>query len=287
MEKRKVRRLAAIFVASVADRQPVLEERIAARRGRIVKTTNDVLLAEFSSLVDAADCACSVQHLDLRIGINLGDVIIDGGDMFGDGVDIATWLASLTERDKICVSGIVMDQLRDRRGFTFDDLGEHSLKDIDRPIRAYRLSSTLASPDRPAPQVPIRVPADRPSIAVLPFTNMTGDTGHDRFAEGIAQDITTALSQFAEFFVMAVDRPAQGLGVRYVLEGSVRRSDHQLRVTSRLIEVASRRRLWDGSVDGGVDDVFGLQDRITETVVGALAPRLKQAEIERSQRKAD
>jgi adenylate cyclase len=286
MERRRVRRLAAIFVASVTDRQPALEAQIASHRGRVVKTTGDGLLAEFASLVDAADCACSVQRLELGIGINLGDVIIDGGDMFGDGVDIGTWLASLARPAGVCVSKIVMDQLRDRRGFAFDDLGEHSLKDIDRPIHAYRLSSTLATPDRPAPQVPVDVPADHPSIAVLPFANRTGDAAYDYFAEGIAQDIITVLSQSTEFFVMAVRPAAQEPGVRYVLEGSVCRADDQLRVTSRLIAAANRVPLWDGRVDGAIDDVFGLQDRITETVAGALAAKVRQAEMERTQHKA-
>jgi adenylate cyclase len=268
--QRAERRLAAILAADVAGysrlmgadeegtlrtlkahRQTVFDPQVAAHRGRIVKTTGDGLLVEFGSVVDAVDCACAIQtaslrrnadvpvgrRLAFRIGINLGDVIIDGDDIYGDGVNIAARLEGLAEPGGVCVSAAVRDQLRDKRTLSFDDLGEHAVKNIARPLRVYRVAALEGDGATPAAASPAPAPPlpERPSIAVLPFTNMSGDSEQDYFADGMVEDITTALSRFKELFVIArnssfaykgrpvdVQQVARELGVRYVLEGSVR-----------------------------------------------------------------
>ena len=328
--ERAERRLAAVLAADVAGysrlmgadeegtlralkahRQAVFDPQVAAHRGRIVKSTGDGLLVEFASVVDAVDCACVVQRgiaernaavatdkrLEFRIGINLGDVIIDGDDIYGDGVNVAARLEALAEPGGICVSRVVHDELSEKRALEFEDLGEHSVKNIARRLRVYRLAAAgaaRADPSRAAfPALP-----DFPSIAVLPFTNMSGDAEQDYFADGIVEDIITALSRFKEVFVVArnssfvykgqavdIQRVARELGVRYVLEGSVRKADDRVRITGQLIDAATRAHLWADRFDGALADVFELQDRITESVVGALLPTLRQAEIERARRK--
>jgi adenylate cyclase len=229
-EGRTQRRLAAILAADVvgysrlmgadeegtlarlmAHRRDLLDPKIAEHRGRIVKTTGDGLLVEFASVIDAVECAWAVQHgiaernievplgkrLEFRIGINLGDVIIDDGDIYGDGVNIAARLETLAIPGGICVSGAVREQLRDKRSFGFEDLGEHTVKNIVRPLHVYRLvalaEGTRAAPSAAAPGAPLSLP-DRPSIAVLPFTNLSGDAEQDYFADGMVEDIITALS---------------------------------------------------------------------------------------------
>jgi adenylate cyclase len=328
--ERAARRLAAILAADVAGysrlmgadeegtlralkdhRQAEFDPQVAAHRGRIVKSTGDGLLVEFASVVDAVDCACAVQRgiaernaavpadtrLEFRIGINLGDVIIDGDDIFGDGVNVAARLEALAQPGGICVSRVVHDELREKRALEFQDLGEHSVKNIARPLRVYGLAPAGAGPAAPlraaAPALP-----DRPSIAVLPFTNMSGDAEQDYFADGMVEDIVTALSRFKELFVIArnstfvykgravdIQQIARELGVRYVLEGSVRKAGNSVRITGQLIDASTRAHLWADRFDGALEDVFELQDRITESVVGALLPTLRQAEIERARRK--
>ncbi len=328
--ERAERRLAAVLAADVAGysrlmgadeegtlralkahRQAVFDPQIAVHRGRIVKSTGDGLLVEFASVVDAVDCACVVQRgiaernaavptdkrLEFRIGINLGDVIIDGDDIYGDGVNVAARLEALAEPGGICVSRVVHDEVSEKRALDFQDLGEHSVKNIARRLRVYGLAAAGAAravPSRAAfPALP-----DRPSIAVLPFTNMSGDAEQDYFADGMVEDIITALSRFKEVFVIArnssfvykgrpvdIQQVARELGVRYVLEGSVRKADNRLRITGQLIDAATRAHLWADRFDGALEDVFDLQDRITERVVGALLPTLRQAEIERARRK--
>jgi len=330
-EERRERRLAAILAADVvgysrlmgADeegtlralqghRRAVLDPQIAGHRGRIVKTTGDGLLAEFASVIDAVECAAVVQHamagrnegvapaqrLEFRMGINLGDVMVEGDDIFGDGVNIAARLEGLAEPGGICVSQVVRDQVSDKRALDFEDLGEHAVKNIARPLRVYRLAS--GGPPAPSPKPAASAPPlpDRPSIAVMAFANMTGDPEQEYFADGIAEDMTTALSRFREFFVIArnssfvykgravdIQQVARELGVRYVLEGSVRRAGDRVRITGQLVDTATRAQLWADRFDGALDDVFELQDRITESVVGALAPTLHRAEVERAMRK--
>jgi adenylate cyclase len=329
---RAERRLAAVLAADIAGysrlmgideegtlralkehRVAVLDPQIAQHRGRIVKTTGDGFLVEFASVVDAVDCASAIQRtmaehnaeiapdrrLAFRIGINLGDIILDGGDIYGDGVNIAARLEALAEPGGICVSAAVRDQLRDKRALAFEDLGEHSVKNIARPLRVFRLAtqSPGGAPRVEDPAPPFS-PPDRPSIAVLPFDNMSGDAEQDYFADGMVEDIITALSRFKEFFVIArnstfvykgravdIQQVARELGVRYVLEGSVRKAGNRVRITGQLIDAATRAHLWADRFDGALDDVFELQDSITESVVGALAPKLRAAEIERARRK--
>jgi adenylate cyclase len=236
------------------------------------------------------------RRLAFRVGINLGDVIVDGDDIHGDGVNIAARLEALADAGAVCVSAAVREQLRDKRPFGFEDLGEHTVKNIARPLRVYRLVPQVdagAAPPGAAPALP-----NLPSIAVLPFTNMSGDAEQEYFADGMVEDIVTALSRFKELFVIArnssfaykgravdIQQVARDLGVRYVLEGSVRKAGAQVRITGQLIDAATRAHLWADRFDGAVEDVFAFQDRITESVVGALVPTLRQAEIERARRK--
>ncbi len=329
-QQRAERRLAAILEADVAGysrlmgadeegtlhalkahREAAVDPLIAAYRGRIVKTMGDGLLVEFASVVDAVDCACAMQRamagrnadvaperrLAFRVGINLGDVIVDGDDIHGNGINIAARLEALAEAGGICVSAAVRDQLRDKRAFAFEDLGEHTVKNIIRPLRVYRLMLNAATGAAPPAAAALALP-DRPSIAVLPFTNMSADAEQEYFADGIVEDIVTALSRFKELFVIArnssfaykgravdIQQVARELGVSYVLEGSVRKAGARVRITGQLIDAATRVHLWADRFDGAVEDVFAFQDRITESVVGALVPTLRQAEIERARRK--
>jgi len=291
-----------------AHRRDLIDAKIAEHRGRIIKTTGDGLLVEFASAVDAVRCGTEVQsgmrvanaqtpseaRIELRIGINLGDIIVDGDDLFGDGVNIAARLESLAEPGDVWISASVEEQVRGKidMALAFDDMGEHHLKNIARPVRIYRVrpSSLVA---RPALTLP-----DKPSIAVLPFQNMSGDPDQDYFADGVVEDVITALSHMRWLFVIArnssftykgravdVKQVGRELGVRYVLEGSVRRAASRVRVTGQLVDATTGAHLWADRFDGALEDIFDLQDRITASVVGAIAPKLEQAEIERARRK--
>ena len=291
-------------------RREVVDPAIASHKGRVVKTTGDGLLVEFASAVDAVTCAMTVQDemtrhdvgaspkIMFRIGINVGDVMIDGDDIFGDGVNIATRVENECRPGGVCLSDDAFRQVRGKTAFAFDDLGEKSLKNIDRPIRLYAarpVSSPAASATaHPAPAAI----TDRPSIAVLPFQNMSGDPEQEYFADGMVEDIITALSRFKSLFVIArnstftykgkaVDIKHVGteLGVRYVLEGSVRKSGGRVRITGQLIEAATGAHLWADKIDGALDDVFELQDQVTQSVVGAILPKLHQAEMDIAARK--
>jgi adenylate cyclase len=320
------RKLAAILAADVAEysrlmgadeegtlarlndsRSELVDPCIARHRGRIVKTTGDGLLAEFASVVDAVRCAAQVQagmaqrnaalsperRIDFRIGINVGDIIDQGGDIFGDGVNIAARLEGLAEPGGICVSERVQEDAAGKTGMAFEDLGEQTLKNIERPVRVYRLRSESAADMRPRLSIP-----DKPSIAVLPFQNMSGDPEQDYFADGIVEEIITALSRMRQLFVIArnssftykgravdVKQVGRELGVRYVLEGSVRKAGNRVRITGQLIDAGSGVHLWADRFDGQLEDIFELQDQVTASVVSAIAPKLEQAEIERAQRK--
>jgi TolB-like protein len=286
----------------------VVDPSVAAHRGRIVKTTGDGMLAEFGSVVDAVRCALHVQggmaerneglppeeRIEFRIGINLGDIILDGGDIFGDGVNVAARLEGLAEPGGICVSDDAQRQLRGKLEVMLEDAGEQRLKNIAWPVRVYRVRPPGAAADpRPALTLP-----DKPSIAVLPFQNMSGDAEQEYFADGIVEDLVTALSRFRNLFVIsrnssftykgrAVDVKQVGreLGVRYVLEGSVRKAANRVRITAQLIDAGSGAHLWADRFDGALENIFELQDQVTERVVGAIAPKLEQAEIERAKRK--
>jgi adenylate cyclase len=327
------RRLAAILAADVAGysrlmgadevgtleglkaiRRVIVDPAIAAHKGRIVKTTGDGMLVEFASAVDAVTCAMAVQaqmterngsstpEISFRIGINIGDIIIDGDDIFGDGVNVAARVENECESGGVCLSGSAYEQVRGKTAFVFDDLGERSLKNIDRPVRlfAVRTAAAPATDAKPAAEAakPLALP-DRPSIAVLPFQNMSGDPEQEYFADGMVEDIITALSRFKSLFVIArnssftykgkavdIKHVGRELGVRYVLEGSVRKSGGRVRITGQLIEAATGAHIWADKIDGALEDVFDLQDEVTQRVVGAIEPSITQAEIIRAQEKA-
>jgi adenylate cyclase len=333
-EERVERRLAAILAGDVAGysrlmgvdeegtlrdlkehRAALLHPKVAEHRGRIVKTTGDGVLIEFPSVVDAVRCAVEMQRgmaernadipkerrIELRMGINLGDIIIDADDIYGDGVNVAARLEALAEPGSICVSRVVRDQVRDKLDFSFDDLGEQSVKNIARPVRVYRVDTRIeeaAAMPSPSDTAAAPVMPDRPSIAVLPFQNMSGDPEQEYFVDGIVEDIITGLSRIKWLFVIArnstfvykgkpidVKQVGRDLGVRYVLEGSLRKAGNRVRITGQLIESASGTHLWAERYDRPIGDIFELQDDVTLSVVGAIEPSLRQAEIERAKRK--
>lgn len=298
----------ATLAALAALRAAVIEPLIAQHNGRIFKLMGDGLLAEFPSAVDAVRSAVAIQEalaareatdgqgLAFRIGVNLGDVIVDGLDLQGDGVNVAARLEGLAEPGGICIAASVHEQVRDRLAIPFDDLGECSLKNIDRPVRAWRWAGT-ERPHAPAAAVSSPVQA-KPSIAVLPFANMSGDPEQEYFADGMVEDITTGLARIRWLVVIArnssfaykgrspdIRQVGRELGVRYVLEGSVRRAGGRVRITAQLIAAEDGRHLWADRFDGAQDDVFDLQDQITAGVVAAIEPSVRQAEIERARQK--
>jgi adenylate cyclase len=284
---------------------------ITEHHGRIVKTTGDGMLVEFASVVDAMRCAAAVQQampernrgvpkesrIELRIGINLGDVIVEGDDLYGDGVNIAARIEALADAGGIFVSNTVHDHVRDRLPLVFEDLGEQQVKNIARSVRVYRVRGAAAkSPSAPAP--PVLPLPDKPSIVVLPFQNMSGDPEQEYFADGMVEEITAALCRVRDFFVIArnsafiykgravsVQQVSRQLGVRYLIEGSVRKAGNRVRITAQLIDGPSDNHLWADKYDGAATDIFDLQDRITASVVGAIQPSVRSAEIERSRRK--
>ena len=293
-------------------RTELVQPKITTNRGRVVKLMGDGLLAEFASVVDAVQCAVEVQQamthrepdlpddhrIKLRIGVNLGDIIADGSDIYGDGVNICWRLEGLAEPGGICVSGKVEEEIRNRLSVAFEDLGNQKIKNISEPVRIYRWANTACDP-RPhltaveiAPSLP-----DKPSIAVLPFDNMSGDSDQEYFADGISEDLITALSKIRWFFVIArnstftykgqaveVTQVAKDLGVRYVIEGSVRKAGSRVRVTAQLIDARTGRHVWAERYDRELADIFKLQDEMTQTIAGAVEPELSAAERERAVR---
>src|SRR5580704_12905666 len=262
------------LAALKAIRRELVDPRIVEHRGRIVKTTGDGLLVEFFSVVDAVRCAVDVQRemagrntgvpaetrIDFRVDINLGDIIIDGGDIFGDGVSVAARLETLAEPGGICISPVVRDEVRDKLAFAFEDMGEQQqVKNIARPMHAHRIridATAAAPPATSAEPAPLPLP-DKPSIAILPFQNMSGDPEQEYFADGMAEDIITALSKWRWFFVIArnstfaykgksadVRQVTRELGVRYELEGSVRKAGNQVRIPAQLIDGATGNHIW-------------------------------------------
>jgi adenylate cyclase len=291
-----------------AHRRALVDPKIAEHRGRIVKTTGDGMLVEFASVVDALRCAVEVQRgmvernaevpqdrrIEFRVGIHQGDIILDGDDIFGDGVNVAARLEGLAEPGGICVSGRVQEDAQGKVDVNFENAGEQQLKNITHPVKVYRVRiDGPAADQRPALPLP-----DKPSIAVLPFQNMSGDREQEYFADGIVEEIITALSRFRQLFVIArnssftykgravdVKQVGRELGVRYVLEGSVRKTTNRVRIAAQLIDAATGAHIWADRFEGGLEDIFDLQDRVTVSVVGAIAPKIDQAEIERAQRK--
>jgi TolB-like protein len=233
------------------------------------------------------------SRIEFRIGINLGDIIIDEHDIYGDGVNVAARLEALAEPGGICISRVVHDQVRDKVDFGFEDLGEQQVKNIARPVHVYRIP--LAETVRAKAPLPL---PDKPSLAVLPFQNMTGAAEQEYFVDGTVEEITTAISRLPWLFVIArnssftykgravdVKQVARELGVRYVLEGSVRKTGNRVRITGQLIDTATGAHIWADRFDGALDDIFELQDQVASSVVGAIEPKLRQSEIERAMRK--
>jgi len=324
------RRLAAILAADVvgysrlmgADEEgtherlqahlgELVEPRIKEYRGRIVKNTGDGLLAEFASVVDAVRCAVEVQRgmverepdlpderrIRFRIGVNLGDVIVEEHDIFGDGVNIAARLEALAEPSGICISEDAFRQVRGKIAAKFADIGEQNLKNIARSLRVYRIIPAAAREQLAAPSATLPLP-DKPSIAVLPFTNMSADPEQEYFADGIAEDVITALSRYPSLFVIArnssftykgraVDAKQVGreLGVRYLLEGSLRRSGNRIRVTAQVIEAEIGKHAWAERYDRELADIFAVQDEISQAVTTAVAPAIADAELHRALRR--
>jgi adenylate cyclase len=291
----------------MSHRQEVLDPGIARHRGRIVKTTGDGLLAEFASAVDAVRCAIEIQtemagrnageaehrYILFRIGVNVGDIVEQDGDIFGDGVNIAARLEAIAEPGGICVSARVQEDVVGKVDLAFDDMGEQTLKNIARPVRVFRLQI-----DRPVRAETRLAAPGKPSIAVLPFQNLSGQPDQDYFGDGISEDIITALSKLRGFFVIArnstfaykgktpdVRQVARELGVRYVLEGSVRKSGEQLRVTGQLIDATTGNHIWAERYDRPASEIFAVQDEITASVVAAIEPQLYAAEEARLQSK--
>jgi adenylate cyclase len=326
---RAERRLAAILAADVAGysrlmgadeegtleqlktiRRELVDPKIAEYRGRIVKTTGDGLLMEFASVIDALRCAVEMQRvlaarnadatpdhrIEFRVGVTVGDIIVENDDIYGDAVNVAARLEGLAEPGGICVSARVQEDAAGRLAIAFEDIGEQALKNITRPIRAYRVAAA-------AGPLPARVssgPAlpDKPSIAVLPFANMSGDPEQEYFADGIAEDIITALSRYSSLFVIArnscftykgravdVKQVGHELGVRYVLEGSLRKAGNRIRVTAQLVEAESGKHIWAERYDRDLADIFALQDEIAEAVTIAVAPAIAAAELQSAMRK--
>jgi len=324
----QTRRLAAILAADLAGysrlmgadeegtlerlkalRRELLDPKIAEHHGRVVKTTGDGMLVEFASVVDAVRCAVAVQRamperntgvgadsrIELRIGINLGDVIVEGDDLYGDGVNIAARIEALADAGGILVSNTVHDQVRDRLPFLFEDLGEHQVKNIARPVRVYRVRDLGAAKSPLAPAQPVLPLPDKPSIAVLPFANLSGDPEQEYFVDGMVEEVITALSRIRWLFVLArnssftykgqavdVKQVGRELGVRYVLEGSVRKAGQRVRITGQLIDAVTGAHLWADRFDGSLEDVFELQDKVASSVAGVIEPALQAAETTRS-----
>jgi adenylate cyclase len=320
------RKLAAIFAADIAGYsrlmagdeigtlarlkacRTIIDGLIATHRGRIFNTAGDSVVADFASAVDAVQCAVAVQAaittesakqpadepMQFRIGVHVGDVMVDGENLLGDGVNIAARLEALAEPGAICVSAAAHGQIGNKLPLAFDDLGDQQVKNMAQPIRVYRVQAAT-----PVPQYVAALPLpDKPSIAVLPFQNMSGDPEQEYFTDGMVEDIITALSRIRWLFVIArnssfvyKDRPVdvkqvgREFGVRYVLEGSVRKAGNRVRITAQLIDAITGTHLWADRYDRDLSDIFAVQDEITASVAGVIEPALAEAEQQRVLRK--
>src|SRR5215813_5676880 len=300
---------AATLAALTARRREVLEPLVAKHHGRIVKVMGDGVLVEFASAVNAVACAVELrkrmasanvslpeeQRIVLRMGINVGDLIVEGGDLYGDGVNIAARLQAMAEPGEIYVPQIVLDHVKNKVELKFEDLGEQTVRNIAEPVRLYRIARTDLVAKTATHELPLPT---KPSIAVLPFENLSGDPEQDYFADGIAEDLTTALSRFEWLFVIArnsafaykgkavdVRRVGRELGVRYVLEGSVRRSGNRVRISAQLIDAGADRHVWAQRYDREIRDLFELQDDIVASITGTVGPEITLAEIARTRGK--
>jgi adenylate cyclase len=330
-EQRIQRRLAAVLAADVAGysrlmgrdeehtlarlktlRKTLVDPAIATHRGRIVKTTGDGVLVEFASVVDAVRCAIDIQQemadssagvpselrIDFRIGIHVGDIIIDEDDIFGDGVNIAARLEGIARPGGVCISDDAWRQIRGKIDIGFENVGQQTLKNIAEPMGVWQMTPGGRAAAEPLSKAPELALPDKPSIVVLPFDNMSAEPGQDYLADGIVEAITAALSCIRSFFVIARSSAftykgratnardiGKELGVAYLLEGSVQKAGNRLRIIVQLIETEGGAHVWSSRFDGALDEFFDLQDRITEQVAGALQPSIRIAEVERSRRK--
>ena len=328
-DERVHRRLAAIVAADVvgysrlmerdeagtlaalkARRRDVLDPLVARHHGRIFKVTGDGVLVEFASAVDAVQCAVDLQHgmaaankdqpedrhLVLRVGVNLGDVMVEGSDLYGDGINIAARLETLAEPGVILVSGTAHDHVRNKVAVDFDDLGAQNLKNMIEPVQVYRVSGTATPRSQAAVDKPLA--SSKPSIAVLPFVNMSGDPEQEYFADGITEDIITDLSRWQSLAVSSrnstfqfkgksvdIQRIGRELGARFLVEGSVRRMGERIRITAQLIDVETGNHLWAERFDRAMADLFAVQDEVVRTIVGTLVGRVYASGAERARRK--
>ena len=299
---------AGTLAALKRHRAACVDPEIAARGGRIVKLMGDGALVEFASVVDAVECAVAIQQamagrnaevpedkrIAFRIGVNLGDIIVEGDDIYGDGVNVAARIQEIAAPGGVAISGIAYDQIEGKTEAGFEDAGEQSLKNIAKPVRVFRWAEGT---DAPAHEAPLALP-DKPSIAVLPFTNMSGDAEQEYFSDGISEDIITELSRFHSLFVIArnssfafkgqsldVKELSKRLGVRYVVEGSVRKAGNRVRITAQLVDAVADAHLWAERYDRDLDDIFAVQDEVTHAIVTAIEPTLGSAERDRAHRK--
>ena len=296
-------------------RRDLVDPKITEHRGRIVRTMGDGLLVEFNSVVDAVQCAVAIQRampergadtpadrrIQFRFAINMGDIVSDGDLIYGDGVAIASRMEALAEPGGINVSRAVRDQVRDRLPLTLADVGEHEVKNIARPVRVFRVvladqTAVKAGSGRRRASASV----DKPALAVLPFQNLGGDEETEFFLDSVAEDLITELARARWFSIVARNtsfgykgkaadskQVAREIGVRYVVEGSLRKAGNRVRISCQLVEAASGQHLWADRFDGTLEDTFDLQDRITESVIGSVAPVLRDAEIERARRKPE
>ena len=295
-------------------RAEIIDLEITKHNGRIVKTTGDGLLAEFASVVDAVKCAVTIQaamterevdvsadlRIQYRVGINIGDIIVEGDDIFGDGVNVAARIEGLCQPGEVYLSGAAYDQVSGKLDFSFESLGEQTVKNISNPIRVYRVTfgDSVNSPHHFTQHSSVPNWADKPSIAVLPFNNISNDPEQEYFSDGITEDIITALSRLRQILVIARNTTftykkqnvdvrviAKDLGVRYLLEGSVRKSKTRVRITAQLIDAHTRNHLWAEKFDRDLEDIFAVQDEITEAVVASVEPQITKSEILRARAK--
>ena len=293
----------ASTIRTLRDFKRLMSELIEQFKGRVVDAPGDNLLAEFASIVDATECAVEIQRklksrnadlpdnrrMEFRIGINLGDVVEEADRIYGDGVNIAARVESMAEAGGICISGVAYDHVENKLGLEYKNLGEHKVKNIAKPIRVYRIGIATEATDMQVSRK-LKLP-DKPSIAVLPFTNMSDDPKQEYFSDGMAEDLMTDLSKISGLLVISrnssfaykgksveAKQIAEKLGVRYLLEGSVRKAGEQVRINAQLIDATSDHHLWAERYDGKMDNIFGLQDKITKKIVAALEVKLVKAE---------
>jgi adenylate cyclase len=302
---------AGTLAALKKHRRELIDPKIAEHEGRIVKTTGDGLLIEFPSVVEAVQCAVEMQRaicdrnadvpavhrIEFRVGINLGDIIIDGDDIHGDGVNVAARLEGLAEPNGICVSRVVRDQVRDKLDVAFEDLGEQQVKNIARPLRVFRVAQPAIVRSTASAKPALALP-DKPSIAVLPFENLSGDPEQQYFSDGITDDIITEVSRFRQLFVIArnssfvfrgkqvdVAEIGRRLGVHYLVEGSVRRVDDRIRINVQLVDTVSGAHVWADRYDRDMKDLYAVQDELAHTIAATLTGCVESAETRQARRK--